>query len=276
MMLAAMAAVAISAGALGLAYGQGFEELPLTVGTDKERYGEDEIVTIRGSVGTIYDSGAVSIRVTSPSGNVVVIDQIPINFERYEYTFVTGGTMKEAGTYTVEASYYVGIRAAATFEYEPPTRQLPGIGATEQPLELGVDGTDITIPYEISDGFVRGVVPLPPDTLQIFISSDDAGYLELDLPREIFDSVDPDGGDKIIIGVVDGNFAEVNELSSDADSRSILVEFPADASVIELRGTHVVPEFLAPLLSLALAGGAGLAAAARPGLFHIGRMQGKV
>ena len=234
--------------------GQGIPEIPIIVSTDADSYLEGETVIISGMVGTIYDSSAVSLLVKSPSGNIVTIAQIEIKHNKFEHQFTTGPKMTENGAYTVEVQYiYPTIKDVTTFEYTmlDRTQFLPS--EDEGPSFLFVEDQQEPIEYMITGGIVKSAIPSPPNTLILYITPTDPGFLEITIPRHIFDSATPDGDVRPVIGYVDQQITEVLTKDFTDTHRTYVINFNEDSAVIELRGTHVVPEFPAAIAVISIA-----------------------
>jgi len=123
----------LSYGISGAAYA-GVE--PLSVHTNKEFYGEGNIITISGFVKNFDVSDPqkkmdVTIIITAPNGNLVTILQIsPSSDGNYSDSFTAGGMMSAEGDYTVKAKWgaqsnetmfkYSGSSGAPDVEEEVP------------------------------------------------------------------------------------------------------------------------------------------------------------
>jgi len=84
---------------------------PLSVTTNKEFYGEGNIITISGFVKNFDASDPqkrmdVTIVITAPNGNLVTVLQIsPSSDGNYSDSFTTGGMISAEGDYTVKAKW---------------------------------------------------------------------------------------------------------------------------------------------------------------------------
>lgn len=210
----------------------------VTVFADMESYTEGDTVMITGQVLQRH-SGDITIQVLSPNHSLVAVGQTPIGADNtFSYTFVTGDIMTQEGTYTVIATYSLDIRsprvAQTSFMYTPV--HTPGII---------VDGTEFEPDHAISGGTVLGMHTIPDaNTLVISIDAADDGAITITLPRELIDSHLVDGTDDMFFVLADGEEVYYEETASDAESRTITVEFMAGTSTIEIIGTSVaVPEF---------------------------------
>jgi len=79
--------------------------------------------------------------------------------------------------------------------------------------------------------------------LIVILETDDDGAITLELPRESIDAKKADGVDDKYIILIDGAEVPYREVSTNVDSRTIIIEFEELDSDIEIIGTFVVPEF---------------------------------
>jgi hypothetical protein len=109
---------------------------PLSVTTNKEFYGEGNIITISGFVKNFDASDPqkkmdVTIVITAPNGNLVTVLQIsPSSDGNYSDSFTAGGMISAEGDYTVKAKWgaqsnqtvfkYGGSSGAPVVEEEAP------------------------------------------------------------------------------------------------------------------------------------------------------------
>ena len=117
--LAVLAFSLLSYGISGAAYAA---VEPLSVATNKEFYGEGNIITISGFVKNFDTSDPqksmdVSIQIFAPNGNLATIAQVtPSSDGNYSTTFKAGGMINAEGDYTVKAKW--GAQSnQTTFEY---------------------------------------------------------------------------------------------------------------------------------------------------------------
>jgi len=65
----------------------------------------------------------------------------------------------------------------------------------------------------------------------------------MDLPRNIIDSKGPRNVDENFTVFVDGQYIDYNEIRDNSQSRTIMLNFNNNPSVIEISGTRTIPEF---------------------------------
>lgn len=238
--IAALALSVIIMTGLGLtpAFAQMMDQAPVTVMLDKDSYAEGDTIMVSGMVLQRH-GGGMSILVKAPNGNVVYTAQPQIGPDNgFSLSIATGGTMTQAGTYTVEANYSLDARspriATAMFMYTPGDKP-----------SMMVDGTEISPDYSIVGGSVLGMSTNPSaNTLMINVRTTDDGQLTITLPRTLIDSTLVDGTDDTFFVLIDGEEVQFEEVATTADSRTLMVPFPTGIGTIEIIGTYVaVPEF---------------------------------
>jgi predicted secreted protein with PEFG-CTERM motif len=236
--ISTLALTAIILAGAGTAPALAQQMAPVMVTTDMESYMEGDVITISGQV-LARHSGGMSIIVTAPNGNIVKIGQPTVNFDNtFTFEITTGNYMTQAGTYTVEANYSLNAKS-------------PRIGTTTfmyTPIDTSgtfVDGTEFEPAYTIVDGAVLGMYTIPEyNTLAIDIKSMNDGSITITLPRALIDSMTVDGSDDSFFVLVDGEEVDYMETETTDDTRTLVIDFPGGAELIEIIGTSVaIPEF---------------------------------
>ena len=219
--------------------GEGSNQLPptITFNIESDTYDHDSIIIITGQVKTVKDVDVVFV-VTGPLG-IVQIDQVKISSDgSFSTTINTASAMmKYDGEYKIEATY---DQYNNHFEY---VNLVGGIdvgslvGHEVEHHETEVVDLASEVDYSISGGDVHGVAAnVNGNSLVVSIhDAEDGGELTITLPSDV------------ITPFNDGTFfVLVNDEESDdasQDGNTVTVPFDADASTIEIIGTHVVPEF---------------------------------
>ena len=219
--------------------GEGSNQLPptITFNIESDTYDHDSIIIITGQVKTVKDKDVVFV-VTGPLG-IVQIDQVKVSSDgSFSTTINTASAMmKYDGEYKIKASY---DQYNNHFEY---VNLVGGIdvgslvGHEVEHHETEVFDLASEVDYSISGGDVHGVAAnVNGNSLVVSIhDAEDGGELTITLPSDI------------ITPFNDGTFfVLVNDEESDDASQygnTITVPFDADASTVEIIGTHVVPEF---------------------------------
>ena len=213
--------------------------IPLIFETDSDTYDHNSVISIDGSVSNTARGTDVTIVVSGPMG-IVQVDQVAIeNNGDFSTTINTANPMmKYDGEYKIKATYgtqdlnhviYVnlvgGIEAGSMAGHVDEHHH-------EEVYDLASE-----VDYSISGGHVEGVTAnVNGNSLVVAIhDAEDGGELTITLPSDV------------ITPFNDGTFfVLVNDEESDdasQDGNTITVPFDADASTIEIIGTHVVPEF---------------------------------
>ena len=219
----------------------GGQSVPLDFSTDSDTYDHSSVITIDGSVANTNRGTDVTIVVSGPMG-IVQVDQVAIDSNGNWSTTVNTANpmMKYDGEYKIKATYgtqdlnhvvYVnlvgGIEAGSMAGHEDHDD-----GHHEEVYDLASE-----VDYSISGGHVEGVAAnVNGNSLVVSIhDAEDGGELTITLPSDV------------ITPFNDGTFfVLVNDEESDdasQDGNTITVPFDADATTIEIIGTHVVPEF---------------------------------
>jgi len=214
---------------------------PLIFSTDSDTYDHSSVITIDGSVSNTARGTDVTFVVTGPMG-IVQVAQVPISSDGSFVTTINTANpmMKYDGQYKIKATYgtqdlnavvYVnlvgGLEAGSLAGHEGHDE-----GHHEEVYDLASE-----VDYSISGGHVEGVAAnVNGNSLVVSIhDAEDGGELTITLPSDV------------ITPFNDGTFfVLVNDEESDdasQDGNTITVPFDADATTIEIIGTHVVPEF---------------------------------
>jgi predicted secreted protein with PEFG-CTERM motif len=126
---------------------------------------------------------------------------------------------------------------------------VPAINATEggewTTFDLTAGGQTHPIQYMITGGSVENMTIYSENqTLGVTINSTEDGTLALRLPREVIDSKTAEGSDADFAAFIDNaEYADAGEIEPAADTRTLLIGFPAGAGSIDVIGTSVIPEF---------------------------------
>jgi len=212
---------------------------PLLINTDSDTYDHESVIAIDGSVANTARGTDVTIVITGPMG-IVQIAQVPVSSDGSFSTTVNTASamMKYDGEYKIKATYgtqdlnavvYVnlvdGMEAGSMSGHEDEHHH-------EEVFDLASE-----VDYSISGGHVEGVsANVNGNSIVLAIhDAEDGGELTITLPNDV------------ITPFNDGTFfVLVNDEESDdasQDGNTVTVPFDADATTIEIIGTHVVPEF---------------------------------
>ena len=217
----------------------------LTVTTEKESYAAGEPIEVFGLVDIRLEGVEALIRVVSPVGNMVDVDQIAVDTDgSFSKTISTsiGGLWKETGTYTIMVNYGEN---STQVEFEYGGMMSAGVQTTPEFAMEENENTSQTITiedhsldYELTCAEIQS---LTPDTenksLIIAIKTDCDGELTITLPKDVIDT-DENG----FFVLVDGD--ETNhKASSVGEFWTLTIPFSYGSEEIEIIGTFVIPEF---------------------------------
>jgi len=218
----------------------------LTVTTEKESYAAGEPIEVFGLVDIRLEGVDALIRVVSPVGNMVDVDQIAVDSDgSFSKTISTsiGGLWKETGTYTILVNYgenstqvkfeYGGMMSAGV-QTTPPQFAIE----EEENMSQTITIEDHSLTYGLTCAEIQS---LTPDTenksLIISIKTDCDGELTITLPKDVIDT-DEEG----FFILVDGD--ETNhKASSTGEFWTLTIPFSYGSEEIEIIGTFVIPEF---------------------------------
>lgn len=111
-------------------------------------------------------------------------------------------------------------------------------------INLKLGNKAYPIKYQITGGKLAGISAEKDNTtLLVNVSSTSNGKLIIELPRDVIDSKKQGNVDDNFAVFEDGQYAVDDEIRTNAQSRTLMVGFDNGTSVIEITGTHIVPEF---------------------------------
>ncbi|MGI0015803.1 MAG: hypothetical protein ACREBU_20490, partial [Nitrososphaera sp.] len=174
--------------------------------------------------------------VYNPDREIYLNASIPVNSDRsFSYSFFIEDQLGISGSYEYSVFYHPLVAVGSTFVY------IAG------PYQLEYGGMTYPISYRLY-GEIESI-SLDVESKRLLIVTDGGAYeLEIELPRALIDSKEEDGADSEFTVLVGGNRADVEELRSENESRTILIEIckrniNCEESEVAIVGTRVVPEF---------------------------------
>jgi len=211
------------------------------VETSQNAYEEGETVVVSGNVTSIIVGEQVSITIFR-EGNLIDIAQVEVAQDgKYTSTFKAQGPLwQKDGTYTIRA-LYGKTTIETSFEFYSKQALIETTDIFE--VDAGSYGT-FDVAYTVRGATVKNMV-VDSDIFAIIVilETDDDGAITLELPRESIDAKKSDNVDDKFIILIDGAEVPYREISTNEDSRTIIIEFEEGDSDIEIIGTFVVPEF---------------------------------
>jgi len=210
--------------------------VPIDFHTDSDTYDHESVISIDGNVSNANRASDVTIVVSGPNG-IVQIDQVTVSSDGSFSTTVNtaNAMMKYDGEYKIKATY--GSQDLMRVVYVNLVDGVESGSMAGHVHEEEVSDFADEVDYSISGGHVEGVsANVNGNSLVIAIhDAEDGGELTITLPSDV------------ITPFNDGTFfVLVNDEESDdasQDGNTVTVPFDADATTVEIIGTHVVPEF---------------------------------
>jgi len=216
------------------------QEVPLQFSTDSDTYDHNSVIEIDGSVGNTARGSDVTFVVSGPMG-IVQVDQLSVDDHgSFSTTINTANAMmKYDGEYKIKAIYGTNDISHVVYVNLVGGLEAGSMAGHEAHDEGHHEEVDLAneVDYSISGGNVDSVAAnVNGNSLVVSIhDAEDGGELTITLPSDV------------ITPFNDGTFfVLVNDEESDdasQDGNTITVPFDADATTIEIIGTHVVPEF---------------------------------
>ena len=217
----------------------------LTVTTEKESYAAGEPIEVFGLVDIRLEGVEALIRVVSPVGNMVDVDQIAVDTDgSFSKTISTsiGGLWKETGTYTIMVNYGEN---STQVEFEYGGMMSAGVQTTPEFAMEENENTsqsimieDHSLDYELTCAEIQSMTPdTEMKSMIIAIKTDCDGELTITLPKDVIDT-----DEKGFFILVDGD--ETNhKASSVGEFWTLTIPFSYGSEEIEIIGTFVIPEF---------------------------------
>jgi len=211
--------------------------VPLDIEANGDTFDHDSTIVVDGQVGDLRTGTPVTVIVTGSTG-VVTIEQItPSSDGSFSVSINTASPlMKYDGEYKIKATYGdAGINDVVFVTLEGGLVKGTSAPVHEDVHEAAVDFTN-ELNYNISGGMVESITSTNDDSLLVTIhNAEDGSELTITLPDDIITPFN-DGSFFVLVNGEESDDAEQN-------GNSITIPFDADATEIEIVGTHVVPEF---------------------------------
>ncbi len=231
-----MAVMAV--GSMGAA-SQAFAAVPLSIEANGDTFDHNSTIEINGQVGDLRTGTPVTVIVTGSTG-VVTIEQVtPSADGSFSVSVNTASPlMKYDGEYKIKATYGdAGINDVVFVTLEGGL--VKGTSASSHDDDhSGHEAADFTneLDYNISGASVESITSTHDDSLLVTIhDAEDGGELTITLSEDIITPFN-DGTFFVLVNGEESDDAEQN-------GNAVTIPFDADATEIEIVGTHVVPEF---------------------------------
>ena len=210
-----------------------FNEFTFT--TNKNVYSDGEQIIISGHVDEIISQTPVTLKIISPNGNLITIDQIPVDGNGvFDTKIMSGGsTWASTGTYVINALYGINSKPIeVTFHFDA-TANTNTITKTSS-SSINVEGHEVD--FQMTDGNVINIIPdVNADSLTVSVDAPEDGSLTLAIPRSVLDAT-INGGDDEFFVLIDGEEVDFDETVT-STSRTLAIPFQAGSKVIEIIGT---------------------------------------
>jgi hypothetical protein len=256
MLMSVAFAMTIATTTLGQSFAQVGEENKITVLTDSSQYWSPQSIIISGEVANeIFDPDMqIRLEIYDPSKDLYKSEELTVGEnESYEYE-LAGRELQLVGTYMIRAVY--GTDEAET------TFQFNGSSFPDEPCALeycsyglNINGSSYPIRYKTSANVVKNMeLDLPSKAVLIFLEKSEyaiggGGYIRLELPRDIIDARQQNGNQQANFLVSAGPSQDLLiptdyiESAASSSNRMVIINLAEDATVVEIVGTVVMPEF---------------------------------
>ena len=210
--------------------------ITISVTTDKSKYNEGDTIMVTGRVTSILVGVPISLIVTNPNGERVILDQLGVDlYGKFSTKFTAGGPlMRDSGIYTIEVTYGSQTRTSeTTFSFAGSSDSGP------KETKMAVAGTEFMVSYKITGGNLISITPdVEANSLIIAITASQDGSLVITLPRSLIDAKMGAQDDAFFV-LIDGKQVGFEETTTSTD-RTLTIQFPAGANKIEIIGTFAV------------------------------------
>jgi len=222
----------------------------IIVTTDKTAYYDGDVITLTGSVAKVVTGLDISIQIfvdTDGKTNLIEIAQVVVTEDgQFTKTFVAKGSQwQNEGIVTIKATYGPESNELSVKFFKQTGTDFRSLYEVDIP-----EGGTFDVDYTMKGGIIQSMELNQNNlSLDIKISTDSNGALDIQLPRNAIDSVDENGLDENFIVLIYNSDSEhpiqtdYNTLEVNNEIRSIYVPLKDGDDRIQIIGTHVVPEF---------------------------------
>jgi len=222
----------------------------ITLDTDKNAYNDGDVITLTGSVEKVVAGLDMSIQIFSEidgKTNLIEIAQVVVTEDgQFTKTFVARGSQWQIeGTVIIKATYGQESNELSVKFFKQSGTDF----VSSYEVDIPQGGT-FDINYTMKGGILKSINLNENDlSLDVEISTDSDGSLNIQIPRNSLDSVDQNGFDNDFIVLIYTSSdvypaqADYNELENTDQVRSLYVPIKNGDNKIQIIGTHVVPEF---------------------------------
>ena len=222
----------------------------IIMNTDETAYSDGDVITLTGSVEKVVADLDMSIQIFSEvdgKTNLVEIAQVIVTEDgQFTKTFVARGSQwQNEGIVIIKATYGQESNELSVKFFKNTGSDLSSSYEVNMP-----QGGTFDAKYTMKGGIIKSIEINQNDlSLDIEISTDSNGALNIEIPRNSLDSVDENGFDNNFIVLIYSSGdeypaqTEYNELKNTDQARALYIPLKDGDSKIQIIGTHVVPEF---------------------------------
>ena len=215
--------------------------------TDNTAYQEGDVITITGTIEKVIPGMPVSLQVFFEK-NLMQVSQVNVSQDgKFSDTITAAGPQwQNEGTVTIKANYGGDTSTELNIEFFKNTA---GEYVSNYEVKIEDAGT-FDVQYTMKGGVVSSMQLNQKNlSLEIEITTNSDGNLNINLPRDSIDSKTKDGMDiNFIVLMYESNSVipvqtDFTKIESDNEFRSLNIPIKNGDTKIEIVGTHVVPEF---------------------------------
>jgi len=222
-----------------------FAEESDSISTNLAAYTSGEIVIVFGKIVNITPELPLTIQIFH-GDNLIEVAQISVALDgTFAQTFVSSGSLWSSdGTYIVRGFYTVDRIMETSFQFTNTVYNESSVFSVNIPNSGVFD-----LSYTMTGGEIKEIT-LNNDSYSILIdiAMEANGSLQLQLPRESFDSKKDNGADDVFIILIEDKYGNVfealyEETEPTTNFRVIEIILEPGDKKIEIVGTYVIPEF---------------------------------
>ena len=218
----------------------------ITLTSNNTAYQEGDVITITGQIEKVIPGMPVTLQIFFEK-NLIQVSQVKVSQDgKFTDTFTAAGPQwQNEGTVTINAGYG-GQDTELNIEFFKDTS---GEFTSNYEVKIPNAGT-FDVQYTMKGGVISSMNLNQENlSLEINISTNSDGNLNINLPRNSIDSINNNGQDiNFIVLMYEGDSkipiqTDFKKVESSDEFRSIDIPVKNGDTKIEIVGTHVVPEF---------------------------------
>ena len=218
----------------------------ITLTSNNTAYQEGDVITITGQIEKVIPGMPVTLQIFFEK-NLIQVSQVKVSQDgKFTDTFTAAGPQwQNEGTVTINAGYG-GQDTELNIEFFKDTS---GEFTSNYEVKIPNAGT-FDVQYTMKGGVISSMNLNQENlSLEINISTNSDGNLNINLPRNSIDSINNNGQDiNFIVLMYEGDSkipiqTDFKKVESSDGFRSIDIPVKNGDTKIEIVGTHVVPEF---------------------------------